>query len=268
MKKIFLIPILLFLYAIGNCQSHRVKATPLKRFKDGKTAYFIDYDATRRGSVLEIDYGTGDIKFISEPPPDVALTLTKELSAKANIAEKVNAELQYKTIQSIAQLGQRTAAVNILRDAMYKLSELKLNHKTIDDTTYKLFDKILQTALEFSRVEKEIQENEKERNIKEAKEKELEILKLQNKPIDIDKATLYEKNGFDAILNKNLDLAIFSFEKSDAAYPTFHSVYEISRYLRKVRDNENITNWDKIKKDILSKYSWGMSSDIKDKFKP
>lgn len=79
---------------------------------------------------------------ISEPPPDVATKLATDLGAKVNVNGAVETEAYLSTSKAIAELGKRTAAVNMLRDALYKMSEMSLS-QTLDSTTVKLFNKIL-----------------------------------------------------------------------------------------------------------------------------
>ncbi|HIC8646180.1 TPA: hypothetical protein ACW7X5_003452, partial [Elizabethkingia meningoseptica] len=115
-------------------------------------AHHVSYDASRRGSIIFTDK-QGKIIVISEPPPDVATKLATELGAKADVIGKVNTELYLQTTKSIAELGKRTSAVNILRDALYKLSELKLKNDSLDKQTVALFMKILDVAQSVSQVE-------------------------------------------------------------------------------------------------------------------
>ena len=60
---------------------------------------------------------------LAEVTPDAAVQKTLEVLAKAKAGEQVDAETQLKTASTIAQLGQRTANVNMLRDALYRLAE-------------------------------------------------------------------------------------------------------------------------------------------------
>jgi hypothetical protein len=46
-----------------------------------------------------------------------------------------------------------------------------------------------------------------------------------------ERAAMLERLGFEALLAGNLDSAINTFQAAEAAYPTFHQVYEIARYL-------------------------------------
>ena len=119
------------------------------------SAGFMVYDATRRGSFYFVDYKTKKLKVVSEPPPDVVSMLSKELSGNANVLDKVNIDAKFKAVESIAELGKRTAAVNILRDALYKLAEIKISNDSIDARTERLFLEALKVACQITVTETE-----------------------------------------------------------------------------------------------------------------
>ncbi len=81
------------------------------------------YDATKRGSLMYIDKG-GKIRVLAENPPDAAVQSITNIIASAKVDGKVDASLAYKTSKSIVELGKRTAGVNMLRDALYRLNEM------------------------------------------------------------------------------------------------------------------------------------------------
>lgn len=60
---------------------------------------------------------------LAEVTPDAAVQKSLDLLGKAKVLDKVDAETQLKTASTIAQLGQRTANVNMLRDALYRIAE-------------------------------------------------------------------------------------------------------------------------------------------------
>ncbi|MYY43954.1 hypothetical protein [Elizabethkingia anophelis] len=66
----------------------------------------------------------GKIRVLSENAPDAAIQSLTAITAKANIIGKVDASAALNTQRTIAQLGKRTAAVNMLRDALYRLNEM------------------------------------------------------------------------------------------------------------------------------------------------
>ncbi|MCT3732724.1 hypothetical protein HZQ80_00840 [Elizabethkingia anophelis] len=89
------------------------------------TLFWAQYDATRRGSMLYVDKNQR-IRMLSENPPDAALQTITEITAKVKglKGDVGEAEAAFNAQKTIAELGKRTAAVNMLRDALYRLNEL------------------------------------------------------------------------------------------------------------------------------------------------
>ncbi|WP_336664527.1 hypothetical protein [Elizabethkingia meningoseptica] len=220
-------------------------------------AHHVSYDASRRGSIIFTDK-QGKIIVISEPPPDVATKLATEIGAKADVFGKVNSELYLQTTKSIAELGRRTSAVNILRDALYKLSELKLKNDSLDKQTVALFIKILDVAQSVSQAElqNEIKETTKAETERiEAKTREALVT---GTPANFDNeiAQQLENEAFEFLLDKKYSEAKDKFKAVDATFPAFHSAYEIYRYLKSI-DGKGL-NHTEILKEIYAKYRWRM----------
>jgi hypothetical protein len=79
-------------------------------------------------------------------------------------------------------------------------------------------------------------------------------------------AQTFEINGFNYLLEQDIDNAITSFRNSENSYSSFHQVYEIERYLEK--NKKNLSNkdseiWREAYRKLLKDYSWGMPNDIK-----
>ena len=89
------------------------------------TLFWAQYDATRRGSMLYIDKNQR-VRTLSENPPDAAIQSITDITAKIKglKGDVGEAEAAFKAQKSIAEMGKRTAAVNMLRDALYRLNEL------------------------------------------------------------------------------------------------------------------------------------------------
>ncbi len=97
------------------------------KFQKAPTLFWSHFDATKRASIVNTD-SNGNATILAEVSPDAALQRTLELAAKTDVVGKVSAETQLKTATTIAQLGQRTANVNMLRDALYRLAEVTYNN--------------------------------------------------------------------------------------------------------------------------------------------
>jgi hypothetical protein len=75
-----------------------------------------------------------------------------------------------------------------------------------------------------------------------------------------------EKEGFEALINKDLSSAIECFKNSENYYHGYHQVYEIYLYL--LRNRSKITseqNWIEVYREIATKYSWKMPQEYKTK---
>ena len=105
----------------------------MPQFTEGNgTYYWSQFDATQRSGLTYIDNKTGKVTFLAEVQPDAAFERVLEIAAKASKDSTVSAELSLSTARSIAELGERTAAVNMLRDGLYRIAELRYN----DPETY------------------------------------------------------------------------------------------------------------------------------------
>ncbi|MDH6252054.1 hypothetical protein M2347_001781 [Chryseobacterium sp. H1D6B] len=126
MKTIFFLlgAVLIF----TSCGSH--KAT-LEELKNTSSNYQMSYDAMRRGSILNIDHYGKINKILSEVQPDAAIAtttdVTSKLMGKLKSGDSVSAEQMTKITESLSKLGERTAPVNMLRDALYRLEEHCIN---------------------------------------------------------------------------------------------------------------------------------------------
>ncbi|WP_294213279.1 hypothetical protein [uncultured Chryseobacterium sp.] len=246
--------ILSYISVLSGCSSTS-RISDLRNEKGKIQAHHVSYDASRRGSLIFTD-DKGKMIVISEPPPDVATKLATELGAKADVMNKVNAELYLQTTKSIAELGKRTSAVNILRDALYKLTELKLNNDTIDDRTFRLFNEILDVAknVSYAELQSEMTETAKAETEKSKAKAQEAILTNSVVSLDNEKAQQLENQAFDSLLDKKYDAAKEKFKEIDTIFPSYHSAYEIYRYLKSI-ENQNLDQ-KSILKEIYKKYVW------------
>lgn len=85
-----------------------------------------------------------------------------------------------------------------------------------------------------------------------------------------DKVDRFERNGFNAILKKDVENAIASFEEAKKLWPDYHNVSEIMKLLKNKRtelSNPDASEaWKNVTDTILKKYSWGMPKDIREEF--
>ena len=80
----------------------------------------------------------------------------------------------------------------------------------------------------------------------------------------------WERKGFEALLNKDVQAAITAFNNSEKSHNGFHMVYDIWFYLRKqktVLQTGDDAAWKNCYRAILTQYSWGMPKSIQAEFK-
>ena len=76
-----------------------------------------------------------------------------------------------------------------------------------------------------------------------------------------------ERAGFEAIINRNVEVAIRQFAAARKAWPDYHNVAELEKVLRNKKSSlTNEASWKDLEQLILQKYSWGMPTDIRAKF--
>lgn len=105
-----------------------------KRFTQGSTFFWSYFDASKRASLISANQN-GKLRVLAENPPDMAFSSVKNIvsALKLEVATvKVGAESRVELAKEVVQLGQRTAIVNILRDAMYRLNESFYNSQCTD----------------------------------------------------------------------------------------------------------------------------------------
>src|SRR5208283_303591 len=92
------------------------------------TPYWIDYDASRRGTlVLPRPDGKG-FSYCAEPSPDVAYNSVLSLVASVQTqSPNVDANTQLEFQQSVVELAQRTETIQFLREALYRFCEGSMN---------------------------------------------------------------------------------------------------------------------------------------------
>ncbi|NBL64001.1 hypothetical protein GV828_02170 [Flavobacterium sp. NST-5] len=249
-----------------SCNS-TFKLSELKNDKGNIFAHHFSYDASKRGSlVYEKD---GKLAIISEPPPDVATKLATDLGANVKAGSEVDVSAYLSTTKAIAELGKRTASVNMLRDALYKLSEMSMSNN-INDNTAALFGQILKAIENMHKVEMEQSKKEAveaEVNVAEAKAKEAqakvnELLLMgtfeQNENLG---AKANYQNAIQLLLDEKLDDAKTYFEALYKKYPVHFNIEEINKKLKDYNSNEmSAGKWKEIYQ-FLRDNPWGIETE-------
>jgi hypothetical protein len=119
---------------------------------DTTKAYWLDYDASRRGTL--VFPADNNIKTCAEPAPDVALTLVSKLEAslKPEAGGEATAKGEFNAI--VVELTKRTQMVMFLREAMYRLCEQSLNHSFDAKDIIGTYTKILEAAIKMAETDR------------------------------------------------------------------------------------------------------------------
>jgi hypothetical protein len=69
-----------------------------------------------------------------------------------------------------------------------------------------------------------------------------------------------ERQGFEALIERDLGAARRAFEQARTIWPEYHNVAEISRLLSSTQAEPN---WPELYRKILTEYSWGLPEDLR-----
>jgi hypothetical protein len=139
-----------------------------------------------------------------------------------------------------------------------QLNELKKTIKTLTNNS----ELIAQVEGIQKNVSKQISNVRKRENFEQLDE---------NANIDRVKAKSLEKNGFEAIINREINTAVNLFEESSQLWPEHNNVKEIARLLNQqqaqLKNKSDPTAWKTVYRKILNQYSWGMPERVRDEMK-
>jgi hypothetical protein len=120
---------------------------------DPNKAYWFDYDASRRGTLV---FPTNkNIKTCAEPSPDVAFNLISKLEAslKPEAGGEATAKTEFNA--TVVELAKRTQMVMFLREAMFRLCEQSLNHSFEEKSIIETYTKILEAAINMVKTDRD-----------------------------------------------------------------------------------------------------------------
>ena len=81
-----------------------------------------------------------------------------------------------------------------------------------------------------------------------------------------DRAEAAERRGFEALVARDVEGALEAFNEARIIWPDFHNVSEIEQLLLKWQDrlsDPGSSAWPQVYREILTRYSWGMPSDLR-----
>ncbi len=184
MKKYFYCSaaVLAFVF-LTSCNSHRVGCKQLKKPED-KQGYHFNYDPSRRGGLVLYDKN-GDLRVLAEVQPDAIVATASDLATKLAgtiKGQEISIENALKITESISELGKRSVAGNILRDALYRLAEMTISKNSLSADQKEIFLKIMETATkiaeaELKDVEGKIEKAKAVQAAEKTRQSELELMK-------------------------------------------------------------------------------------------
>lgn len=240
------------LLAITSCNTH--KAT-IKDLKSKKTNYQMSYDAMRRGTIVTIDSEGKVSKMLAEVQPDAAIAqttdLTNSLTAKLKSGDELTASQITKITESLSTLGQRTAAVNILRDALYRLEEHCINFPAkCEDNYWERYDTVVKQIVE---LQKQMAKQDSEKTAQAAEETKRVKAEIQLKSLDteFDARTNYQ-TAIKFLLDQDEKNSLNYFKELYEKYPIHFNIDEINKKLVELSKNGmKETQWKELYKYII-----------------
>jgi hypothetical protein len=125
---------------------------------EGGSLHVFHFESTRRGTYVWRG-SDGTLRIAAEPPPDAALESTVGLTAKladtiarAGVEGSVDAEV----VERIVALTERTQAVVLMRDAMFRLAEMHLNGVIDSETYVAMYNKAMAGAVALAASDKDL----------------------------------------------------------------------------------------------------------------
>ena len=178
MKYIVLIILSLVIF---GCSSFTSPAR--KHELDSSKTYWMDYDVTRRGTIVS---GTASAwKACAEPAPDAAIGVVAKLEGTLNVADQGEIAGKGELAQSIVNLAEKTQMVLFLRESLFRLCELSINTNISADKTKELYETVIEAALAL--VEKETAEiNLEQQRLASANQAQFIYQYLSEKGVDPD----------------------------------------------------------------------------------
>ena len=166
----FVAPLLLVITGCANLTS------PARNHEiDPTKAYWFDYDASRRGTlVLPADK---KVKTCAEPSPDVALTLVSKLEATLKPEAGGDATAKAEFSATVVELAKRTQMVMFLREALFRLCEQSINGDFTVKDVVGLYKEVITAATDIVKTDKAAAETK----ALDAQNKSIQLQRLQGK---------------------------------------------------------------------------------------
>lgn len=139
-----------FMLLLAGCSSF---TSPARYHElDTNKSYWMDYDATRRGTI--VSNRSNQWSFCAEPTPDAAINLVSKLNASVQVMDKMEVSGDDELNQSIASLAEKTQMVLFLRESLYRLCELSINSNLTPEQVKSLYKLVMDSSIKVIETER------------------------------------------------------------------------------------------------------------------
>ena len=144
--------LLLLVFSFLGC-TPSTKETSVLKVSEG--ASVVDYSTARRGAyVRPAAEDPKKILICAEPPPDVAVGIAANLTAKVSLPQAISPELNASITEQVIDLAKRGQALQIQREALYRLCELHANGVLTNAQVEKMYKEVIDTVKQIALAEK------------------------------------------------------------------------------------------------------------------
>jgi len=130
---------------MAGCLASGCSATRKIEVSSSNGLTVIDYGASRRGAYLYDVNGKPVI--VSEPAPDIATEITSSLGLSAKtIGDIADPQLKADYAKKVVDLANRSQTLQVLRESLFRLSEMGASTELSADQRMEMFSKVLDTV--------------------------------------------------------------------------------------------------------------------------
>jgi hypothetical protein len=253
---IFLALLTAFPVYLGTTGANTILASIVPK-KDSTNQTTDNSKSSTKSSMIEIPSFLQTRSWWLDDVIEDAVVKAQEATVAANLAENKLQEVDEK-LAEIAENPNNAEAIDeakyITQDAKRNLNKIIARNPKETRFTVKLPIETTQTA------------NQNTTQTNQNTQANVATKPVSNEKINretIKKAVEFERQGFEYILKKDFANASKSFALAEKEYPNYNNTYELSNYLKdSVGKDAN-----EVYKTILTKYSWGMPTDVKTEMK-
>lgn len=248
-----------FLIAAISIQTGCSTFTPPAQMEPIKEpgTYWLNYSSDRRGAIVRTANGatdSGSIMVCAEPAPDTS----NNFELQGTLKKDAVGEASGQAGQSVIILPGRSSNVLSLRESLYRLCELSINRPDIPaPELMNAYNKVIMAITQYAEADA-------------AKSAATTEAVIKAVTPDTPNRTAFatardaERSGFENIANGNFSAALANFSNAEDLYPGYHNAFEIRNALKGALADSKVDETEKqdLLRNIVSKWSWGVPSDL------